>query len=186
MSGANDSGSSTDDRDRPTADAREVVRASSGVAEVVASLLLALYPRAELYRAGADVERLILDPAPAADRLERLRSMLFDLAERPEWKARHLVTREVSDSSGARLEALLPVAPERYRGGAFLVGPFATEAQADEWGADHAVATLSYDVFSLGAPPVGRPTNGSPAIGRVWLCDLFDLPAAEPSTHPAA
>ncbi|HET8985381.1 MAG TPA: hypothetical protein VFN03_06460 [Trueperaceae bacterium] len=163
--------------DRPSAAAREVVRASSPVAAVVASLLLALYPKAELYRVGADVERLVLDPAPAAARLERLKAMLFDLADRPEWQARHLVTREVSDGSGPRLEALLPVAPDQYRSGALLVGPFATEALADEWGADHAVSTLSYDVFSMSGPSTGSPT-GPAATGSVWLCDLFDIPNA--------
>lgn len=149
-------------QDRPSPAAREVVRASRPVAGIVASLLLSLYPRAELYRVGVDPERLILDPAPPSGRLEKLGSMLFDLAERPEWRARHLVTREVSDGSGLRLEALLPLAADAYREGAVLVGPFATEVEADRWGADHAVATLSYDVF---------------ATGGVWVCDLFDLPA---------
>jgi hypothetical protein len=166
------------DHDRPTADAREVIRASSPVAGTVASLLLALFPRAELYRVGAGVERLILDPAPAAGRLDRLKSMLFDLAERPEWRARHLVTREVSDSSGARLEALLPVAPQQYRSGALLVGPFATRSQADEWGADHAVSSLSYDVFAMSGAASAGAASDQGAPGSVWLCDLFDLPNA--------
>lgn len=154
---------SASEHDRPSRDAREVVRASTPVAGIVASLLLTLYPRSELYRVGAGVERLILDPAPSTGRLDKLKSLLFDLADRPEWRSRHLVTREVGDADGLRLEALLPVPPGEYRTGAQLVGPFETGTAADEWGADHAVSTLSYDVFSTGG---------------VWVCDLFDLPGA--------
>lgn len=157
-----------------------MVRASEGVADVVVSLLLTLFPGAALYRVGVDVQKLILDPAPAQERLTRLRALLFDLAERPEWRRRHLVTREVDDPEGRRLEALLPQAPADYGGGAVLVGPFTTQALADEWGGDHAVSTLSYDVFSLGGaaasdPSVG-PAHGTAGQERVWLCDLFDLP----------
>lgn len=147
------------------------MRASTPVAGIVASLLLTLYPQAALYRVGADVERLILDPAPPPKGLEKLKSLLFDLAERPEWRERHLVTREIGDVSGLRLETLLPLAPDDYRGGERLVGPFATEAQADEWGGDHAVSTLSYDVFAIAGSSTDSLTAGS-----VWVCDLFDLP----------
>lgn len=172
------------------------MRASTPVAGIVASLLLTLYPRAELYRVGADVERLILDPAPSPKRLDKLKSLLFDLADRPEWRGRLLVVRETSDVSGPRLEALLPLAPNAYRSGARLVGPFATEALADEWGGDHAVSTLSYDVFPIGSSATGSsstvPSSAVPssavnssnvtsstdslATDSVWLCDLFELP----------
>jgi len=151
-------------RDRPSAAARELVRATGDLAGIAASLLLALYPAAELYRVGSgaasDLQRLILDPAPADT--DRLRRMLLELVDRPEWRGKHAVTREVSDDAGERLEVLTPLSPSDYREGPRLVGPFATERDADEWGADHAVSTLSYDTFFTGS---------------VWLCDLFDLPA---------
>ena len=155
--------------------AREVVRASAPVAEVVASLLLALHPHATLYRVGGDLQRLLLDPPPRTDRLAQLRSLLFELAGRPEWRSRHLVTREVEDRAGRRLEALLPVAPQQYSSGARLVGPLATAALADQWGGDHAVATLSYDVFSLAG---GAGTSDPATVDGegVRLCDLFELP----------
>ena len=156
--------------------AGEVVRASAPVADIVTSLLLTLFPRAALYRVGTDVQRLLLDPAPRPERLPQLRTLLFDLAERPEWRRRHLVTREVEDPTGRRLEALLPLAPADYSSGARLVGPFATEALAYEWGADHAVSTLSYDVFALAGGRSEADDDASEPQDSVWLCDLFDLP----------
>lgn len=144
----------------PSPRAREMVRATAGLADVVASLLLALHPGAELYRIGSDVQRLVLDPAPGTHRGETLLRLLFELVDRPEWRARHAVAREVSDVDGERFEVLVPVSPEAYRAGPRLVGPFPSQAAADEWGAEHAVSTLSYDTFPTGA---------------VWLCDLFEL-----------
>src|SRR5690606_2156314 len=70
-----------------------------------------------------------------------------------------------SDADGTRLEVLTPVPPREYAGGARLVGPFATQAEADAWGGDNAVSALSYDTF---------------ATGGAWLVDLFDLPDQEP------
>ena len=151
-------------QDGPSRAAREVVRATSDLAGIVASLLLALYADAELYRVesgeAGGLERLILDPAPPD--ASHLRRLLFELVDRPEWRVKHTITREVTDGDGERLEVLTPLPAAEYRGEARLVGPFVTREEADTWGADHAVSSLSYDTF---------------AVGGAWLVDLFELPA---------
>lgn len=149
----------------PGHDAREVVRATRDLAPIVESVLLVMFPSSTLYRSDDDPVRLLLDPAPERSRLARLKDKLVELAARPEWRRRHAIAREVSDRDGTRLEVLTPVAPDDYRGGPRLVGPFSTEEQADAWGGDNAVSTLSYDTFFT---------------GEAWLVDLFSLPETDP------
>lgn len=143
----------------PAAD--EVVRASPEFADIAASLLLGLFPQHRLYRADDGLSRLLLAPAPSKQAFARLREMLFDLVARPEWRSRHAVAREVSDDDGLRLELLLPLASADYRGGPALIGPFADERSAVEWGEDNARADVSFDTFFT---------------GTAWVCDLFVLP----------
>lgn len=145
----------------PGADAKEVVRATRDLAPIAASVLLVMFPSSRLYRTDDDPVRLLLEPAPGRAGLARLKDKLVELVARPEWRRRHAVTREVADADGTRVEALTPVAPGDYRGGPRLVGPFATEEQADRWGGDNAVSTLSYDTYFT---------------GEAWLVDLFSLP----------
>lgn len=140
--------------------AREVVRASPELADVAVSLLLALFPDATLYRAEGRLSRLLLAPAPHRPEHEHLRGLLFDLVDRPEWREKHAVAREVTDADGLRLELLTPIPARQYRGGPALVGPFADERSADEWGGDNARSEVSYDTFFTGS---------------AWLCDLFEL-----------
>jgi hypothetical protein len=149
----------------PGKDAREVVRATRDLAPIVESVLLVMFPASTLYRTGDEPVGLLLEPAPDRAGLARLKDKLVELAARPEWRRRHAVAREVSDASGTRLEVLTPLAPEDYAGGPRLVGPFATEEEADAWGGDNAVSTLSYDTFFT---------------GEAWLVDLFSLPEREP------
>ena len=143
-----------------SANAREAVRASSELAAIAVSLLSALFPSSRLYRADGRLARLLLEPPASRAELARVREMLFELADRPEWRARHAVAREVSDADGLRLELLLPLPPSDYQGGPALVGPFADQLSADEWGGDHARSDVSYDTFYT---------------GTAWLCDLFEL-----------
>ena len=139
----------------------EVVRASPELADIASSLLLALFPAATQYRAEGALTRLLLMPAPESAAHQQLRGLLFDLVDRPEWRAKHAVAREVSDDDGLRLELLTPIAAADYRGGPALVGPFADERSAVEWGEDHAKSDVSFDTFFT---------------GTAWLCDLFELP----------
>lgn len=149
----------------PGRDAREVVRATRDLAPIAESVLLIMFPNAHLYRTGEDLVQLVLEPAPDRAGLTRVKDELVELVARPEWRRRHAVTREVSDRDGTRVELLTPVAPGDYRGGPRLVGPFPTAEEADAWGGDNAVSTLSYDTFFT---------------GEAWLVDLFSLPEQQP------
>ncbi len=145
----------------PGPGASEVVRATPDLAPIAVSVLMVMFPGAALYRTGDGLVSLMLEPAPDRAGLDRLRAKLFDLVARPEWTRRHAVAREVRDAGGTRLEVLTPVAAADYAGGALLVGPFASQEEADAWGGDNAVSALSYDTFFT---------------GDAWLVDLFDLP----------
>lgn len=139
----------------------EVLRVSPEAAELAASLLLALFPnrswaRAHVGRLTAYSARPPLDQAGA----RRLFDKLFELSERPEWRARHAVAREVTDVTGRRLELLVPVPPEAYEGGEGLVGPFATFEDANDWGMSVQARELAADALQA---------------GDAWLCELFRL-----------
>lgn len=139
----------------------EVLRVSPEAAELAASLLLALFPnrswgRAHVGRLTAYFARPPLDQAGAW----RLFDKLFELSERPEWRARHAMAREVTDVTGRRLELLVPVPPEAYEGGEGLVGPFATFEDANAWGMSVQARELAADALQA---------------GDAWLCELFRL-----------
>ncbi len=143
------------------------MHAGRELADIVASLMLTLFPDAELYRGqvGIDSGHLVsLYMVPGADGagFERLKSYLYQLVDRPEWRERYALAREVSDRQGTYLEVIVPVAPESYSGGPAIVGPFADELAADEFGSRHATTTLSHDTY--------RVAGG-------WLADLFEVPA---------
>src|SRR5690606_552276 len=113
------------------------------------------------FRVQGDPVSLLLTPVPGRGELEKLRGLAFDLVDRPEWRAQHAVAREVTDAAGLRLELLTPVPASAYRGGPALVGPFADQRSAEEWGEDHARSDVSFDTFFTGS---------------AWLCDVFELP----------
>lgn len=145
---------------QPSPKYREALRAGPGLADIAVSLLLALFPEHDLYRAAAgDMTSLSLDPPLGAEQAGRLEHYLHQLVERPEWRARHGVVREVRDRTGTRLEVRTPAAPAEYRGGEALVGPFEDEAAAEAWGADHAGTGYGHDAIRMAG---------------VWLCDVFD------------
>ncbi|HZJ09354.1 MAG TPA: hypothetical protein VFD39_06655, partial [Trueperaceae bacterium] len=60
------------------------MRASPGLDDIAASLLLTLFPSSALYRAPGALTRLLLTLRGRRQQLERLRGLLFDLVERPE------------------------------------------------------------------------------------------------------
>ncbi|MFO7547169.1 MAG: hypothetical protein R6W77_16885 [Trueperaceae bacterium] len=150
---------------------RETLRAGPDLADIAVSLLLALFPEHQLYRAEAGAMTAIsLDPALDADQAARLEHFLQALVERPEWRERHGVLREVRDRAGTRLEVRTPTAPADYVAGEALVGPFDDEAAADTWGAGHAPSGFGHDAIRMAG---------------AWLCDVFDAgedlgPAWEP------
>lgn len=138
-----------------------LLRASEALAPIAQSLLLALYPGSELHRSEERLVNLWLEPAPARS-LERVKGLLNELVDRPEWRSRSALVREVSEPGGSYLELLVPLAPEEYGGGPAVVGPFAGADAAEEFGAQASGPRLAHDTFPV--------TNG-------WLVDLFEVPA---------
>ena len=116
--------------------AREILRVDPRLLDVVASLFWATFPQRRLGRAGPDADgRVVLstDPPWPAVAAERWRHALEELLRQPFARAGGAFLREVRDRSGRRDELALPVAPEAYGGGAWLVGPFPAAAAADAW-----------------------------------------------------
>src|SRR5690606_10072866 len=95
----------------------------------------------------------------------RLLEQLYVLVERPEWRARHAVAREVSDVNGVRLELLTPLAPEAYDGGEALVGPFADDEAARSWASGIAEPGLAFDTV---------PVTGAYLVDLFMLGELLD------------
>ena len=60
----------------------------------------------------------------------------------------------------------MPIAPEAYAGGAWLVGPFATEAEADAWAARRLEAPWVHDVVEHAGAPYADVFLGDPGRRR--------------------
>jgi len=152
-----DAAPGADDRGRPTFG--EALRASADLADIAASLLLALFPDRQLYRSEhGGLKLLLVDPPLGVGDAARLERYLHELVARPEWRARHAVVREVRDRGGVRREVRTPVPPAAYGVGEALVGPFDDEASADAWGAEHAPPGFDHDAVRMAG---------------AWLCDVF-------------
>lgn len=136
--------------------------AGPGLSEIAASLLLALFPTRQLVRSGGGgrLEELLVRPALNPNESRKLLGHLFTLVERPEWRAKYAVAREVQDADGRRLELFTPLPPEEYRGGVAVVGPFEDEETAKAWGADVAEPSLASDTLP---------------IAGAYLVDLFAM-----------
>ena len=114
----------------------ELLRVDPRLEDLAASLFWATFPDRRLGKVPADRDGrvpLLIDAPLDARETERwqgaLDALLHDRA------AAGAFVREVRDRDGRREELALPVTPAAYAGGAWLVGPFATEAAADAWAA---------------------------------------------------
>ena len=126
----------------------EALRASPECVDVAIPLLLTLFPGREVMRGSVGrLAALYVDPALERHEARRLLGYLFELVERPEWRGRCAVAREVTDAGGHRMELVVPLAPADYDGGECLVGPFASKEAATEWAADVADASLAFDTM---------------------------------------
>ncbi len=126
----------------------EAIRAAPELADIAVSLLLTAFPRVTLMRAAEGrLAALYTDPPLTKAERRRLLGYLFELVERPEWRSRHAVAREVTDVKSTRLELLLPLAPETYDGGEAVVGPFASQEEAHAWGSGVAETGLAFDTL---------------------------------------
>lgn len=128
----------------------ELLRIDPRLADLVASLFWATFPHRRLGRTGPDRDgRLVLLVDGALDGGEAARwvQALDALLRQGGRVAASALLREVHDRDGRRLELLLPVAPEAYAGGAWLVGPFAGPDAADAWAADALRPPWVHDVI---------------------------------------
>lgn len=139
----------------------EAMRAGPELAEIAAQLLSVLFPEKTFV---TDLDgpwvRFAARPALAVSESRRLLDHLHDLVDRPEWRARHAVAREVTDAAGRRVEVLVPLAPAAYAGGEALVGPFPDEEAAQGWCRTVQLRGLAADTVE---------------VAGAWLCDLFVL-----------
>lgn len=127
----------------------ELVRVDPRLEELAASLFWATFPRRRLGKAPADRDGrvpLLMDAPLDAREGERWRAALDALLR--DRAASGAFLREVRDRDGRREELALPVAPEAYAGGAWLVGPFATETAADAWASGRLARPWVHDVVA--------------------------------------
>jgi len=127
----------------------ELLRVDPRLEDLAASLFWATFPHRRLGKAAADRDGrvpLLVDAPLDGREDERWRSALDALLQ--DRAASGAFRREVRDRDGRREELALPVAPEAYAGGAWLVGPFATEAAADAWAARRLERPWVHDVIA--------------------------------------
>lgn len=127
----------------------ELLRVDPRLEALAASLFWATLPDRRLGKAPADRDGrvpFLLDAPLAPREADRWRGALDALLRDRAGAGAFL--REVRDRDGRREELALPVAPEAYGGGAWLVGPFATEAAADAWAAQRLARPWVHDVVA--------------------------------------
>lgn len=132
----------------------EVLRVDPRLLDVVSSLFWATFPERRLGRAEPDADGrvpLTADAPWSAADAQRWRSALDVLLRQPFALGRGAYLREVRDRVGRRDELALPVAPDAYRGGAWLVGPFRDETSADAWAGRTLRSPWVHDVHRHGA-----------------------------------
>lgn len=113
-----------------------------------------------LFQARTDGDVLMLAfPGPDAAQLERLDDLMAMSVE-AHAIGRYGYYRLVRDRTGTRREFALPTPPEGWEGGETMVGPFSTEAYAQEWAGARVDprSGITYDILEYA---------GS------WFCDLF-------------
>ncbi len=126
----------------------EAVRVSPELVGVAVPLLLTLFPERDVMPVPEG--RLVavhVSPGLDAPESRRLLGFLYQLVDRPEWRRRCAVAREVSDVRGTRVEVVVPLEPAGYDGGEALVGPFGSEEAAKAWAAGIAGPELAFDTM---------------------------------------
>jgi hypothetical protein len=137
--------------------AEEAIRADGELAGPVAQTLSILFPRHEIFRLDAGpTAHFRVFPEPADGDLERLEDAAARLVTAT--SVPNAMFRVVTDLRGERREVLVAVPPDRWRGDARVVGPFATQAQAEAWADRRVERPLLGDPF---------PQDGA------WFVDVF-------------
>lgn len=130
------------------------VQTSPELKNIVESLLAMMFPAHEIYQTDVDeLSAFLTAPALSDDERAELAKYLSELSKRPEWSERGTLLREITDSTGTRLDVRVPIPPHTDPG-VGLYGPFATAEHAQEWIREHAPYQLESDVFSTPAGSV--------------------------------
>ena len=143
------------------ANAAPLVRTDARLASQVSAVMVQLSPHHQLFTVPltlqqTDTELRVFPP------LQEHEWAAFDdaLGALVGGRTDGLFYRTVNDAVGERRELAWPLAPDTWAAGAALVGPFSTEAEANEWGRAHA------------DPRQGLVFDTLPYAGA-WLCDVF-------------
>lgn len=141
----------------------ELLRVDPRLEQLAASLFWATFPARRLGKAPADRDGRVpfLVDAPLDARADErwrhaLAALLRDRADSGAF------VREVRDRDGRREELALPVGPDAYAGGAWLVGPFASDAAADAWAAHRLERPWVHDVVAHGGARFADVFLGDP------------------------
>ena len=106
--------------------------------------------------------RLLAFPALTKEELKALGSALYKLSDAEAMKEQHAFFRVVNDQKGEHREFALPIAQANWQEEFdVMVGPFATQELAEEWGKEiiGPAQNAAYDTI---------PLNG------LWFCDVFE------------
>jgi hypothetical protein len=131
----------------------ELLRVDPRLEAVVTSLFWATFPERRLGRAAADTDGrlpLTIDRPLADEETARWRRALDELLRQRFAREGGAYLREVRDRAGRREELALPVAPEAYAGGAWLVGPFPDAAAAAAWARERLAPPWVHDAIAHG------------------------------------
>ncbi len=128
----------------------ELLRVDPRLLDVVTRLFWATFPSRRLGRGDHDEDGLVpllVDSVLSAREGPRWQRAIDTLLQQPFATDAGAYAREVRDGRGRRFELALPVAPDAYRGGALVVGPFVDTAAAHAWAAEHVHDPWVHDVI---------------------------------------
>ena len=140
--------------------ASDVINVDARLIEEATAVLLAAFPRYEVFRleSPTHVQLLSFPPLSQAEQ-DKFDDALARLSAHPKYSAQHAYFRIITDQRGEHRQFALPTAPDAWQGElGVLVGPFMSEAKANTWQDAHRSSDVMTDVL---------PQNG------VWFCDVF-------------
>jgi hypothetical protein len=141
--------------------AQSVLEVSGELEHLASNVLSAAFKFHEVFRLEqrSNVKLLVFPDLTEKD-LERLDTALANLAASPNLEAKHVYFRMVTDRDGEHRQFAVPLAPEQWAGQKnVLVGPFASQADAEAWGNKTVRAHhLIHDAVQF---------------SNLWFCDVF-------------
>lgn len=116
--------------------AQNVLEVSKALEQSASNVIVAAFRHHEIFRLErGDEVTLLIFPELNAQEVERLETALARLAELPTLKAQYAYFRVITDKQGEHRQFALPLPPSQWTGQRNkLIGPFANQAAAEEWG----------------------------------------------------